>query len=78
MDLKKLFNKAKKTVDDRGGADSLKADATELKDIATGRGSLGDKAKDAAAAVKDPGAPGGGEGRAAKPQRPEGDEQRPR
>lgn len=57
MDLKKLFNKAKKTVDDRGGVESLKADAQELKDIASGKGSLGDKAKGAAAAIKAPGAP---------------------
>jgi hypothetical protein len=59
MDLKSLFNKAKKTVDERGGVESLKADAEELKDVATGSGSIADKAKDAAAAIKDPGAPGG-------------------
>jgi hypothetical protein len=58
MDLKRLFNKGKKIVDDRGGVDSLKADAGELKDIAKGQGSLADKAKNAAAAIKDPGAPG--------------------
>lgn len=58
MDLKSLFNKGKKIVDQRGGVDSLKEDATELKDIAQGKGSLSDKAKDAAAAIKDPGAPG--------------------
>ena len=61
MDLKRLFNKAKKTVDERGGVESLKADAEELKDVATGKGSLTEKAKDATAAIKDPGAPGGGE-----------------
>ena len=59
MDLKRLFNKGKKIVDDRGGVDSLKEDATELQGIAKGKGSLTDKAKDAAAAIKDPGAPGG-------------------
>jgi hypothetical protein len=59
MDLKRLFNKGKRIVDDRGGVDSLKEDATELKDIAAGKGSLTDKAKDATAAIKDPGAPGG-------------------
>ena len=57
IDLKKLFNKAKKTVDDRGGVESLKADAQELKDIAGGKGSLTDKAKNAAAAIKEPGVP---------------------
>jgi hypothetical protein len=58
MNLKDIFNKAKKTVDDRGGIESLKEDAGELKDVAKGKGSLADKAKGAAAAVKDPGAPG--------------------
>jgi hypothetical protein len=58
MDLKRLFNKGKKIVDERGGVDSLKEDATELQGIAKGKGSLTDKAKDAAAAIKDPGAPG--------------------
>jgi hypothetical protein len=59
MDLKRLFNKGKKVVDERGGVDSLKEDAGELTDIAKGKGSLSDKAKEAAAAIKDPGAPGG-------------------
>jgi hypothetical protein len=59
MNLKSLFNKGKKIVDERGGVDSLKEDATELTDIAKGKGSLTDKAKEAAAAIKDPGAPGG-------------------
>ena len=55
MDLKRLFNKGKKIVDDRGGVDSLKEDAQELAGIAKGKGSLTDKAKEAAAAVKEPG-----------------------
>jgi hypothetical protein len=59
MDLKNLFNKGKKIVDERGGVESLKEDAEELKGIATSKGSLTDKAREAAAAVKDPGAPGG-------------------
>ncbi|MBS1879440.1 MAG: hypothetical protein JST31_08005 [Actinobacteria bacterium] len=59
MDLKGLFNKGKKIVDERGGVESLKEDASELTDIAKGKGSLTDKAKEAAAAIKDPGAPGG-------------------
>ena len=58
MDLNKLTDQAKKLIDDRGGVDALKEDATELKDIATGEGSLTDKAKAALDAVKDPGAPG--------------------
>jgi hypothetical protein len=58
MDFKKLADKAKVTIDKRGGIDSLKADAEELKKVAKGKGSLTDKAKAAAAAIKDPGARG--------------------
>jgi hypothetical protein len=58
MDFKKLANKAKETIDKRGGMDSLKADAEELKKVAKGKGSLSDKAKAAANAIKDPGARG--------------------
>ena len=59
MKLNRLFERAKKTVDDRGGVESLKGDAQELKEIATGKGSVKDKAKSAAAAIKEPGAAGG-------------------
>jgi hypothetical protein len=55
MDLKKLGDKAKDLVDKRGGTENLKEDATELKGIATGKGSLADKAKAAVAAIKEPG-----------------------
>jgi hypothetical protein len=55
MDFKKLADKAKDAIDKRGGVDSLKADADELKKVAKGKGSLTDKAKAAAAALKDPG-----------------------
>jgi hypothetical protein len=58
MDFKSLFKKGKKTVDERGGAESLKADAGELKDVGTSNASVTTKAKDAAEAIKDPGAPG--------------------
>ena len=58
MDLSKLTDQAKKLIDKRGGMDSVKEDATELKDIATGEGSGTDKAKAAVDAVKDPGKPG--------------------
>jgi hypothetical protein len=59
MDFKKLADKAKKTIDDRGGVESLKADAEELKKVAKGKGSLADKAKAAAKAIKEPGERGG-------------------
>ncbi|WP_372789093.1 hypothetical protein [Paraconexibacter sp.] len=59
MDLKRLIGKAKRTAEDtldkRGGKDALKEDFRELKDIAAGEGSVKDKAKRAADAVKEPG-----------------------
>ncbi|MFN8215633.1 MAG: hypothetical protein U0R71_03465 [Solirubrobacterales bacterium] len=57
MKLNKLVDKAKKTIDQRGGMDALKADAEELKSIAKGKGSITEKAKAAGAAIKEPGAP---------------------
>jgi hypothetical protein len=58
VDFKRLSDRAKDLVQRRGGTDSLKEDAAELKDIATGKGSVTDKAKAAAAAIKDPGRAG--------------------
>lgn len=55
MDLSKLTDQAKKLIDERGGVEALKEDAMELKDIATGDGSLTEKAKEAVEAIKDPG-----------------------
>ena len=55
MDFKKLAAKAKQTIDERGGVESLKGDAEELKKVAKGKGSLTDKAKAAAKAIKEPG-----------------------
>lgn len=68
MDFKKLADKAKDAIDKRGGMDSLKADAEELKKVAKGDGSLTDKAKAAAAAIKDPGARGEDAKHKAKPE----------
>jgi hypothetical protein len=45
-------------MDLRGGTGSLKEDADELKRVAQGEGSLTDKAKAAADALKEPGADG--------------------
>jgi hypothetical protein len=58
VNLKRFADQAKKMVDKRGGMDSLKEDASELRDIAKGKGSVKDKAKAAGKAVKDPGAKG--------------------
>jgi hypothetical protein len=56
MDLDKITQEVEHLLDERGGLDSVKEDALELKDIVTGDGSLVDKAKEAAEALKDPGA----------------------
>jgi hypothetical protein len=53
--LSTLANKAKEVVESRGGADALKQDAAELRSIAKGSGSLTDKARAAAEALKRPG-----------------------
>lgn len=56
VNFKKLTDKAKDTVDKRGGTDALKGDLDELKGIAKGKGSVKDKAKAAGDALKEPGA----------------------
>ena len=56
VNFRSLADRAKKVVDKRGGTDALKEDAEELKDIATSKGSVKDKAKAAGQAIKDPGA----------------------
>jgi hypothetical protein len=55
MDFKKIASSAKQALDKRGGTESLKQDAGELKNIAKGPGSLKDKAKAAVDAIKSPG-----------------------
>ena len=55
MDLKKLGQQAKSLVDKRGGSESVKEDASELRDIAKGQGSLADKAKAAVGGDQGPG-----------------------
>jgi hypothetical protein len=59
--FEKLALRAKKMVDQRGGLESLKADAAQLKDIAKGEGTMSEKAKAAAQAIKTPGADGEGD-----------------
>jgi hypothetical protein len=71
MKLSNMFNRAKQEVDKRGGVDALKEDAGELRGIAKQKGSLGDKAKAAGEAIKDPGAPGPDKPKAgSKPEQP--------
>jgi hypothetical protein len=54
MDWKRIANRAKEQIDKRGGTEGLKRDATKVKDIARSQGSLTDKAKQAAEALKQP------------------------
>jgi len=64
VDFDKLKQKAQQVYEQRGGSEAAKGDGQELKDIFQGDGSLGEKAKAAAQAIKEPGAhdePGGGE-----------------
>jgi hypothetical protein len=58
MNLSGLTGKAKDLFKRRGGTESVKEDAEELKDIAHEDESATEKAKDAVEAIKDPGAPG--------------------
>jgi len=58
MDFKSLADRAKDMFTKRGGAEAAKEDLGELRDIAGKDESLGEKAKEAAEALKDPGAPG--------------------
>lgn len=55
MKLNRIADMAKKQLDKRGGMDALKGDLQEVQEIAKGRGSIKDKAKAAADAVKTPG-----------------------
>ena len=47
-------DKAKDVVEKRGGTEGLKRDAGELKKIATGEGTVKEKAQKAASALKEP------------------------
>jgi hypothetical protein len=52
MKWNRLTETAKRALDSRGGADGLKRDAEQLRDIARGQGSPKDKARRAAEALK--------------------------
>jgi len=58
VDFEDLAKKAEQVVQERGGIESVKEDAQELAGIAKGDGTLMEKAKAAAEAIKVPGAPG--------------------
>jgi len=61
VDFKRITDRAKDVVEKRGGSDSLKKDANELKGIAKGPGSFRDKAKAAVDAIKAPGGKSSGD-----------------
>ncbi len=53
VNFKKLADRAKDVVEKQGGPDALKDKAGKMKQAASGKGSIGDKAKAAAAVAKD-------------------------
>jgi hypothetical protein len=56
MNLSNLAERAKRLIAKRGGVESVKEDALEVKEIVTGEGSLTEKTKEAIEALKVPGA----------------------
>jgi hypothetical protein len=71
MNFGTLTRKAKQLVEERGGTEGLKRDADKLKDVAKGEGTLQEKAKRAADALKEPQAqdkPHAAEPQATEPQ----------
>ena len=52
MDLRRLADKAKQAIDERGGPERLKHEAERLKTIATGPGSASEKARAAGDVLK--------------------------
>ena len=58
MGLDDLAAKAKQVIEERGGSEALKEDATEVKDDLGREGRLIERAREAAEDLKDPGASG--------------------
>jgi hypothetical protein len=70
MGLSNLLNRAKGIVQKRGGTESLKEDAQELKDVAQSEATMTEKMKKGVEAIKEPGAKGPGEPGAKGPGEP--------
>ena len=68
MNLKQITDRAKDVIEKRGGTEALKQDAAELKRIAQGQGTLKDKARRAADALKEPDRPDASPSTRAKPE----------
>jgi len=54
MNLKRLTDRARQAIEERGGTERLKADAERLRDIAAGPGTAKQKAKEAGDALREP------------------------
>lgn len=54
MDLKRMADKAKRVIDERGGTEQIRRDADRLRGIATGPGTAKQKAEAAGEALKQP------------------------
>ncbi len=57
MRFNRIADLARQAIDKRGGIDALKQDLGEVRDVATGRGTLREKARAAADALRQPGRP---------------------
>jgi hypothetical protein len=64
VNFKRLTDRAKETMEKRGGKDALKDDMQELRNIAKSKGSIKEKANAAKDALKDPGRRGADASRA--------------
>ncbi len=73
VDFRRLSDRAKDLVEKRGGTEGLKQDAERLREVATGKGSLSDKAKAAAAALKEQGGAQSTQSDSAEPAKPKPD-----
>ncbi|MEJ7716498.1 MAG: hypothetical protein WKF31_00490 [Thermoleophilaceae bacterium] len=71
MNFRTLSRMAKQVVDQRGGTEAVKADAARLKDIARGQGTLSEKGKRAAEALRQPGGGRGTDARRTEAGHPE-------
>jgi hypothetical protein len=60
MDWQAMVDKVKQVFQQRGGTQAAKEDAQELRDVSQEQGSTTDKARDAAQAIREPGAPSPG------------------
>jgi hypothetical protein len=70
MRYQRMARLAKQAIDKRGGVEALKQDLQQVSDVAKGKGTLKEKAKAAAEALKQPGSATKGDGPVAAPAAP--------